>query len=76
MLSVAKTPIELRFKLRPVSGCWKIEEIIGVKIYQALEVPITNMWPGLFEKRSGAIRQIEQVLKIKLNEKQIRRIAY
>lgn len=76
MISVSKVPIELRFKLRPVSGCWKIEEIIGVKIHQATEIPITNMWPGLFAKRSNAIRQIEQVLKIKLSEKQIRKIAY
>lgn len=76
MLSVAKAPIENRFKLKPVSGCWKIQEIIGVNIIEAAEIPVTTMWPGLFPKRSNAIRQIEQVLKIKLNETQIRKIAY
>ncbi len=76
MISVSKTPIELRFKLKAVSGQWKIQEIIGVNIIEAAEVPVTNVWPGMFDKRQDAIRQIEQVLKIKLNERQIRRIAY
>lgn len=76
MLSVHNAPIENRFKLKPVSGCWKIQEIVGVNIVEALEVPVTTMWPGLFPKRSNAIRQIEQVLKIELSEKQIRKIAY
>lgn len=76
MLSVARAPIEHRFKLKAVSGCWKIIETIGVNLIEAAEVPITNMWPGLFPKRSNAIRQIERVLKIELTEKQTRRIAY
>ncbi len=76
MLSVSKAPIENRFKLKSVSGQWKIIEIIGVNIIEAAEVPVTNVWPGMFDKRQDAIRQIEQVLKIKLNERQIRRIAY
>ena len=76
MLSVARSPIENRFKLKSVSGQWKIQEIIGVNIVEAAEIPVTTMWPGLFPKRSNAIRHIEQVLKIKLNERQIRRIAY
>lgn len=76
MISVSKVPIENRFKLKAVSGCWKIQEIIGVNIIEAAEIQVTTMWPGLFAKRSNAIRQIEQVLKIKLNEKQIRKIAY
>ena len=76
MISVSKTPIELRFKLKPVSGCWKIEEIIGVNIVEAAEIPVTNVWPGMFNKRQDALRQIERVLKIELTEKQTRRIAY
>jgi len=76
MISVSSAPLENRFKLKPVSGCWKIQEIIGVNIVEAQEIPVTTMWPGLFPKRSNAIRQIEQVLKITLNEKQVRKIAY
>jgi len=76
MLSVSSAPIENRFKLKPVSGCWKIQEIIGVNIVEAQEIPVTTMWPGLFPKRSDALRQIEKVLKVQLTEKQTRRIAY
>jgi hypothetical protein len=76
MLSVARAPIENRFKLKAVSGCWKIQEIIGVNIIEAAEIPVTTMWPGLFPKRSNAIRQIEETLKVRLTENQIRKIAY
>ena len=76
MLSVARSPIENRFKLKSVSGQWKIQEIIGVNIIEAAEIPVTNVWPGMFNKRQDALRQIERVLKIELTEKQTRRIAY
>lgn len=76
MLSVARAPIENRFKLKAVSGCWKIIETIGVNLIEAQEVPVTNAWPGQFAKRSDALRQIEKVLKVSLTEKQTRRIAY
>jgi hypothetical protein len=76
MRSVSQHPIEHRFKLKPVSGCWKIQEIIGVNIIEAAEIPVTTMWPGLFEKRSSAIRRIEETLKVRLTENQIRKIAY
>lgn len=74
MRNVNDYPIEHRFKLKAVSGCWRIVEVVGVTGID--DTPLTMTWPGLFEKRSGAIRQIEQVLKIKLSDGQMRKIAY
>ena len=74
MRSVSQHPIEHRFKLKAVSGCWRIVEVVGVQGID--DTPLTMTWPGLFEKRSGAIRRIEETLKVRLTENQIRKIAY
>lgn len=74
MRSVSDYPIDKRFKLKPMAGCWRIVELVGLEGID--DKPLTITWPGLFGKRIEAIRRIEQTLKIKLTDGQSRRIAY